>query len=79
MMTELQAENPKLGPNVIVLAPDDATRARILAMPRDPDSFRIHGERIAPPIGYASDGCIVLEPAARREMWESPDPHVQVV
>jgi hypothetical protein len=57
------------GPFVLVLMPDDATRARIIALGRDPDSFRMHGERIEPPPGYASDGCIIEEHAVRVEVW----------
>ena len=71
-------QSPKLGPDVIVLEPDAETRARILAMPRDPDSFRIHGEREEPPPGFASDGCIILTHTCRMLCWQSVD-HALIV
>lgn len=77
-ITAIQEENIKLGPSVLILEPDNDTRARILAMPRDPDSFRIHGERLEPPPGYASDGCIILTRFCRLMIWESLD-HALVV
>lgn len=70
---KLEVWNPRLGPYVIVLAPDPATRARVLAYGRDPDSFRVHGERAQPPFGYASDGCIILSRDIRELFWANLD------
>ena len=78
-MTGVELETPLHGPYVIVLAPHPDTRARILAMPRDPDSFRIHGERFKPPAGFASDGCIILSRSEREAIWNSGDHELQVV
>lgn len=73
-------ENAKLGPFVVVLAPDDATRARVIALGRDPDSFRMHGERLSPaPAGFASNGCIVMIRTVREEFWNSPDAVLNVI
>jgi hypothetical protein len=73
-------DNPKLGPFVIVLEPDETTRARIVTLGRDPDSFRMHGERLPPaPPGFASDGCIVQIRQVRENFWNSPDPVLEVV
>ena len=72
------AEHPHLGPFVIVLEPDDETRAKVLAYGRDPDSFRIHGERVNPPYGEASDGCIVTSRDIRQLFWQSGDREVLV-
>jgi hypothetical protein len=47
----------KTGPVTIRLRPDDATRARIEAMGRDPDSFEIHGDNAE---GNASHGCLIF-------------------
>lgn len=68
-MVELIEHHPTLGPNVIVLRPDAATRARVLAMGHDPDSYRVHGERKEPPPGLASHGCIVAREETRLLMW----------
>ena len=67
------------GPFVIVLAPDATTRIRVKALGRDPDSFRIHGERITPPPGYASDGCIIQPRSVRELFWNSTKHDVQVI
>lgn len=77
-MVELIEHHEKLGPKVIVLRPDDETRARVLAMGRDPDSFRCHGERIEPPAGFASDGCIIQGEPVRMLMWGSEDRWIHV-
>lgn len=68
-MVSLIEHHPKLGPNVIVLRPDETTRARVLELGREPESFRVHGERNEPPEGYASDGCIIQNHDIRMLMW----------
>lgn len=72
--------DPETGEDTIVLAPaDEATRAHVISLGHDPDSYRIHGERIPPaPPGYASKGCIVAPYAVRMAFWESPDKRLQV-
>ena len=52
----------KLGGPVLRLVPDEATRARVKAMGRDPDSFLIHGNA---PDNDASKGCIILDRTTR--------------
>jgi hypothetical protein len=43
-------------------------------------SFACHGERLLPPPGYASDGCIISSPIEKRQaMWTSGDHRLQVV
>jgi hypothetical protein len=73
------AQHPKLGAFAVHLAPDDATRARIIAYGRDPDSFFWHGDSI----GHSrqgSDGCIVGIRAVRIDMfWNGADHDLQVV
>lgn len=73
LAVSVEYNNPKLGPFVIVLRPDDATRAKVIALGRDPDSFRMHGERLEPPFGFASDGCVVAIRVLRELFWNSPD------
>lgn len=73
------SHDPRLGNFVIVLEPDAETRARVIALGRDPDSFRFHGERLAPPPGYASDGCMVNNIAVRQNFWYSGDHPIQVL
>jgi hypothetical protein len=69
----MELDNPKLGPFVLLLEPDEPTMAYVISLNRDPNSFRIHGERITPPPGYASDGCIILPRAIREQIWNSGD------
>lgn len=76
---EVIEEHPKLGAFVIVLSPDDETRARVLAMGRNPDSFRVHGERVSPPPGFASDGCLVQPLFTRKALWASTDHDIEVI
>lgn len=78
-MAYVAATTAQHGPFVIFLIPDSQTRALVAAMGRDPDSFRIHGERITPPPGYASTGCIILPREVREEIWNSADHDLQVV
>ena len=66
-------DDPKTGPDTIVLAPADvATLNAIQQTGRDPFSFRIHGDDIADP-GHGSDGCIVAPRAIRMVIWDSGD------
>lgn len=71
--TGVEEETVKHGPFVIVLAPDANTRSFVVSLGRDPDSFRIHGERVAPPLGLASDGCIIISRDIRELFWASLD------
>ena len=67
------AMHPKLGQYVIHLAPDTATRAKIIAYGRDPDSFFFHGDDIAKAGQRAgSDGCIVGARNVRVDFWAKP-------
>ena len=75
----VEYDNPKLGQFVLILTPDAATRARVLALGRDPDSFRMHGEKLEPPPGFASDGCIVQVRLVREMVNDSPDKQINVV
>lgn len=72
--------DPNTGEYTIVLVPDAPTRAYILSLGRDPDSFRCHGDFIGH-VGQclASDGCIVQILPVRMEMWESLDHGLQTV
>jgi hypothetical protein len=72
-ITGVEMETAAHGPYVLVLSPDITTRARVITLGRDPDSFRIHGERLVPPPGYASDGCIVVSRDVREAIWASND------
>jgi len=56
------------GPCVLRLIPDELTRAAIIDLGRDPDSFLIHGDSIEHP-GAASEGCIILSRATREKIW----------
>ena len=78
-MVSVIPEHPKLGPFVIVLRPDESTRVKVEAMPRDADSFRLHGERVEPPAGFASEGCIVQNRTVRMLAWASTDRWIEVV
>lgn len=42
-------------------------------------AFRIHGERVKGVPGWASEGCIILPPTLRREIWNSNDKELLVV
>ncbi len=57
----------RTGEYVIQLIPDDATRATILALGRDPDSFFCHGDNIEQN-HTASEGCIVAPRAVREAL-----------
>lgn len=79
MATGVEMTTTSHGPFVIVLSPDPTTRIKVNALGRDSNSFRIHGERLAPPPGYASDGCIILSRDVRELFWRSLDHDVQVI
>lgn len=77
IMASLILQHPEMGEYVIHLEPDAETRAAIVAMGRDPDSFDIHGDDIADP-GHGSRGCICAPLAARQAMWQSTDHALEV-
>ncbi|MES9994506.1 tlde1 domain-containing protein [Desulfovibrio aminophilus] len=58
----------RLAPPVIRLKPDAATRARVKAMGRDPDSFLIHGNNSE---NDASKGCIILDQQTRKMLKQN--------
>jgi Protein of unknown function (DUF2778) len=78
-MTAMVPESAKHGPDVIVLEPDEETRLRIVTLGRDPDSFRMHGERLNGPPGFASDGCIIMPRTVRMACWNSTDHDLTVM
>lgn len=41
--------------------------------------FFIHGERLQPPVGFASEGCMILSRDIREMFWQSSDHDVLVV
>lgn len=72
--------HPRLGNYVIPLTPDGATRAKIIAYGRDPDSFFEHGDSIAlAGLKSASDGCIIQALDVRQAFGASLDRGLQVV
>ena len=75
----LEWDNPKLGPFVLILEPNEATMAHVISLNRDPGSFRIHGERVEPPAGYASDGCLIFPRSIREQIWNSGDHELDTV
>jgi hypothetical protein len=66
----------KLGAYCIHLRPDEATRAHIISLKREPDSFWCHGNNA---INDASEGCICSNRATREIMWQSQDHQLIVV
>ncbi len=74
-MEEITVEH---GPYVIVLEPDEATRARIIALKRQPDTFRIHGNSLLHP-GAASAGCVILPRPVRERIWAGADHELEVI
>ncbi|WP_380177575.1 tlde1 domain-containing protein [Kalamiella sp. sgz302252] len=42
-------------------------------------AFRIHGERVDKPAGFASQGCIILNLFTRERIWSSQDRILEVV
>ena len=71
-------DSPTLGPLTLILSPDAATRSKVLGYGRDPDTFRMHGERLEPPPGFASDGCLVQIRTVRLSVYQSTDKWIQV-
>lgn len=65
-------DHPHLGPDVMMLNPDDANEMF------GRRAFFIHGDSIQHP-GQASDGCIVLDHAERMAVWNSGDRRLQVI
>lgn len=59
------------GPFTINLEPQGTTHGR--------DSFRIHGERVNKPAGFASAGCIIMSNHTRRMVARSGDNQLEVV
>lgn len=72
-------DSPRTGPFTIILTPDAATMLSVLALGRDPNTLRIHGERETPPPGYASDGCVVLPHEIRKKIWDSGDHYLDTI
>ena len=70
---ELIPESTTHGPYVIRLEPYAATTTF------GRSAFMMHGERLAPPPGYASEGCIIMSRDVRTKFWESNDHDLQVV
>lgn len=74
-------DDPVLGPYVLKLEPATAEfRARILAMGRDPDSFRCHGKPKPPAdINSGSHGCLCAQYQTRMRLYQSGDTDLQVI
>ena len=72
-MVELIPESTSHGPYVIRLEPYPQTQTF------GRSGFLVHGERIAPPPGFASDGCIIQVRLVREMMWDSSDHDLLVV
>jgi hypothetical protein len=73
-------DDPKLGRDVLKLMPDIETAKRIVALGRDPWSFRLHGDSFTHP-GAASDGCIIQPHDVRISAYNNiaTDPDLEVV
>jgi hypothetical protein len=73
--------DPKLGPYVLKLSPATPEfRARIIAMGRNPDTFRCHGKPLPPKdINSGSDGCICADAVCRTRIYQSGDIDLAVV
>jgi hypothetical protein len=77
---QLIEDDPETGKYTIVLVPDVATRAYIISLHRDPDSFRMHGDLIGHAgQDLASDGCLIFILQTRMTGWGSPDHALQAV
>ena len=61
------------GPLTLVLVPDAGNTMF------GRTAFHIHGERVKPPAGWASEGCIILQYETRKRIWESNDRMLEVV
>jgi hypothetical protein len=73
-------DSPKHGKYVLHLVPDAATRAFILSLGRDPDTFLMHGDSIRLP-GTASEGCVIQAHDVRVMVWtaNAVDPYLEVI
>lgn len=65
-------DTPAHGPFVIGLAPDMSNQMF------GRSGFLIHGDSVARP-GEASEGCIILDRAARTRLWSSGDHDLEVI
>lgn len=70
---EMIPETSKHGPFVIRLEPYNETQTF------GRSGFLIHGERVSPPPGFASDGCIIQSRDVREQIWNSMDHDIYVV
>ncbi|TAK97793.1 MAG: hypothetical protein EPO08_20735 [Rhodospirillaceae bacterium] len=72
--------NTAMGPVAIHLLPDAATRARIIALGRDPDSFFAHDDDVRHD-HLASAGCLVSVDGMMPliSLWEHPDHDLNVL
>ncbi len=71
---------PGHGGYTLRLHPDAETRARIVALGRNPDSFLIHADMADPKLaGTASKGCLILARIYRVMVWESGDHELEVL
>lgn len=67
------AQHPELGPYVLRLVPHESN------VMYGRSAFCIHGDRKSGLPKSASEGCIILGPMTRREIWESGDHDLRVV
>lgn len=69
------------GPYCLRLVPDAATRAYIVSLGRDPDSFLLHGKPEPPrDPRTGSQGCICSSPSQNRSyVYQSGDTALQVI
>lgn len=66
------------GKYVVPVVPDAKTRARIVGLGRDPDSFYCHGDNPAEN-HTASEGCIIASPLIRQAVVSSGDTELTVI
>lgn len=73
--------DPKHGPYCLRLVPDTGTRAYILKLGRDPDSFLLHGKPLPPrDPRTGSQGCICSSPSQNRSyVYQSGDVDLYVI
>jgi hypothetical protein len=70
---ELIPESSTHGPFAIRLEPYSTTQTF------GRSGFLVHGERVNPPFGFASDGCIILSRDIRELFWSSQDHDLKVI
>lgn len=77
---EMIEHHPHLGWYVLRLEPDAETRAYIVSLGRDPDSFFCHGDEVEH-LGeqLASDGCLIHSRTSRLEFWGGTDHQIRVI